>query len=108
MAGPRHQNTTDPLKRKDNWHAIDFEDVAISPQALEAIKSAARKILPHFVPTTVMTKLTLADSISLLSRNIYWEEGSGNLLLCSNLGDKHYCMDIPAEHWHFLENHAVN
>lgn len=98
----------DRHSRQDSWHAIDFEDIAISREALEAIKRAARQILPNYVPAPAMRQMTLGDSISLLSRKIFWEEGSGRLLLCSHLGGREYCMDIPPEHWRLHKSHADN
>lgn len=83
------------------WHALDPDDVAVSMQALEAIKDVARKVLPRYVPAETLDSLTVADSLTLLSREMFWEEQSDALLLCANLGDRNLCLDIPAHHWRF-------
>lgn len=84
-----------------DWHAIEFEDVAVTPKALDAIKQAARDILPKYVPPSAMENLTVADGLALLTRDLFWEEGSGRLYLCSEIGDRRICLHVPAEHWQF-------
>ncbi len=81
------------------WHSIDFEDVSISAPALEALKKAAREILPRFVPLQDLKNLTVADSLCLLTRYIFWDEESHRLSLCTELGDRRYCLYLPESHW---------
>lgn len=81
------------------WRPIDFEDVTITDQALEAVKNAAREILPRHIPHQELKKLSVADSLSLMSQNLFWEEKSGKLYLCSSLGDEQFCLNIPKGHW---------
>jgi len=90
------------------WHAVDFEDISISSQAFEAVKNAARDILPHFIPVDELRKISVADSVSLLTRNLFWDEASGNLTLCSDFGQKKYCLRIPAGHWGLKDNDAIH
>lgn len=81
------------------WHAVDFSDVAVTASALEGIKSALRSILPHHVPQTALKGITVADSLALFAQRLFWEEGSGRLLLCSEISNRRYCLDIPAGQW---------
>lgn len=83
------------------WHALEPDEVAVSEQALEAIKNVAREVLPRYVPAANLHSLTVADSLALLSRQLFWDEKSGVLFLCTDLGDKSLCMDIPPQHWQF-------
>jgi len=103
MSTPAHSHDA-PVKdllefAGSNCHAIDFEDVSISAQALDAIKQAAKTLLRRHTPVDLLQRFTVADSISLLTRRLFWEEDSGKLVMCSDLGGKHFCLRIPAEHW---------
>lgn len=83
------------------WHEISYEDVAVTDTALDAIKQAARQILPRFVPHMALEKITVGDGLALIAKDLYWEEGSGKLFLCTEIGKQRYCLHIPAEHWEF-------
>ena len=85
----------------EQWHAIDMEDIAVTPGVLEAIKGAARQILPQYVPSAALRQMTIADSLALFTQRVFWGETSGKLFICSELGDKQICLDIPSGHWQF-------
>jgi hypothetical protein len=90
------------------WRPVDFEDITISLQAFEAVKKAARDILPTVIPREDLKKISVADSISLLTRHLFWDESSGNLSLCANLGERKYCLRIPPGHWGLKDSDVVH
>lgn len=90
------------------WHAITCEDVAVTNTALDAIKRAARQLLPRHVPRESMPLLTVGDGLALMARDIFWEEDSGKLCLCTEIGQKRYCLHIPPEHWEFCVTGPVH
>lgn len=90
------------------WRPVDFEDISISSQAFEAIKKAARDILPSVIPLEELKNISVADSISLIARHLFWDERSGNLTLCSTLGEREYCLRIPAGHWGLKDEQRVH
>jgi hypothetical protein len=90
------------------WRPVDFEDISISSQAFEAIKKAARDILPTVIPLEELKNISVADSISLIARQLFWDEHSGNLTLCSTLGERQYCLRIPAGHWGLKDTQAFH
>lgn len=90
-----------PMTGKGNWHEVSTDDVAVTDTALDAIKQAARQLLPRYIPQSAMPLITVGDGLALLARDIYWDEESGGLYLCTEICQQRYCMHIPPEHWEF-------
>ncbi len=85
--------------RGGEWRRLHPEEVAISEAAMQAIHKAARQILARHVPFDKLEKVSFGDALTLLSSHIFWEEESGKLFLCSELGRSTYCLDVPADQW---------
>jgi len=83
----------------DRLHEIATEDVAISIEAMAAIKKAAAEILARFVPGDRIDGLSPSDILQLFAEKLFWNEQTGGLLMCSELGDGAICLPIPREHW---------
>ncbi|MBF0480915.1 MAG: hypothetical protein HQK81_04255 [Desulfovibrionaceae bacterium] len=83
----------------ERLHEIATEDVSISIEAVAAIKHAAVDILARFMPGDRLGGMSTADIIQLFAEKLFWNEKTGGLLLCSELGDGAYCLPIPKEHW---------
>jgi len=87
------------IAEADRLHEIATEDVSISIEAMEAIKQAGAEILARFMPGDRAGNLSLGDIIQLFAEKLFWNEQTGGLLLCSELGDGAVCLPIPKEHW---------
>ena len=98
---PHDQLPPSADQSRSQWHEIACEDVAVTNTALDAIKQAARQLLPRHVPQESLPQLTVGDGLALMARDIFWEEGSGQLCLCTEIGQRRYCLHIPPEHWEF-------
>jgi len=86
---------------KGQWHEISCEDVAVTDAALDAMKQAARRLLPQYVPQSAMSRITVGDGLALLAQDIYWDQETGRLCLCAEICQRRYCLHIPPEHWEF-------
>ena len=82
-----------------DWRRLDFEDVAISLSALQAVKETAREILAGLAPVSLRKGLTVGDAVAVMTRHVFWERGSGRLTMCAEVAGRAVCMGIPAEHW---------
>lgn len=81
-------------------HELDFEDVALSQQALTVIHRAAQAMLSRQgILTPTSGKLDPARAIALFVDKVFWDEHNGDLVMCSNMGDRHVCLPIPGRHW---------
>lgn len=87
-------------------HRIDFEDVAVSPAALEVLRRAASKLLDRFEgladflePGFDPKDLTSSHAVALFIDRIFWDERTGDLIMCSMSGGDECCVPIPREHW---------
>lgn len=79
----------------DNLHPIDLEDVAISPEALEALGAAAREVLLR----EGVDRLSLGGMLKVFAAHLFWNEAGGELLMCGEVGGRAVCLPVPAGHW---------
>jgi hypothetical protein len=87
------------IAEAERLHEIASEDVSISIEAMEAIKHAAIEILARFMPCDRLGGLSMPDIMQLFAEKLFWNEQTGGLLMCSELGDGAVCLPIPKEHW---------
>jgi hypothetical protein len=87
------------IAEEDRLHEIATEDVSISVEAMAAIKQAAVEILARFMPCDRLGSMSMPDIIQLFAEKLFWNEQTGGLLMCSELGDGAICLPIPKEHW---------
>jgi hypothetical protein len=83
-------------------HAIDMQDVALTPVGALMVSKAAKAVMARRLPSLNLDGLSLHNTLALFLDQLFWEEGSGRLLMCADLPDVCYCLPIPAEHWKVL------
>lgn len=83
-------------------HAIDMQDVALTPVGALMVRKAAKVVMGYRLPSLDVEGLSLRNTLALFLDKLYWEEGSGRLLMCADLPGVCYCLPIPAKHWKVL------
>ncbi|NCD25553.1 MAG: hypothetical protein EOL86_08185 [Deltaproteobacteria bacterium] len=83
-------------------HAIDVQDVALTPVGAHMARQAAKALMETCLPSLDMDGLSPRNTLALFLDRLYWEEGSGRLLMCADLPGVRYCLPIPARHWRVL------
>ena len=83
-------------------HAIDMQDVALTPAGALMVRKAAKAVMERRLPSLDVDGLSLHNTLALFLDQLFWEEGSGRLLMCADLPGVCYCLPIPAEHWKVL------
>lgn len=99
VQGPSAHSSPDPV-----LHAIDFEDVALSREGATLIHQGARAVMRQYMPAADSEGLTAAQAVALFVDKIFWEENSGGLIMCTEVGDKSLCLPIPRSHWKVRED----
>lgn len=80
-------------------HIIDFEDVALSPLGIQMVEHGAKALLRKFMPAVDPDKLTRAQAFAMFVSQVYWEENTGGLIMCTELKNNNLCLPIPSKHW---------
>ncbi|GEM_PF-1009478 len=94
--------------RQTMMHALDYQDVALTPTGARMVANAAREILSRYMPGCNPDKLTLDQAVAMFVDRVYWIESSGGLVMCSDLDKTSFCLPIPRDHWALREhNHVV-
>lgn len=85
---------TDPI-----LHVIDFEDVALSKVGFQILHLGGQAVLRQYMPTIDAEHLTPEQVMKMFIDQVYWEENSGGLILCTSMADTSLCLPIPKDHW---------
>lgn len=80
-------------------HAIDYEDVALSPEGAKIVHRGARVVMRQFMPAADSERLTPAQAVALFVDKVFWEESTGGLIMCTDVADRSLCLPIPKSHW---------
>ncbi|QGY40184.1 hypothetical protein GM415_08595 [Pseudodesulfovibrio cashew] len=86
--------TTDPI-----LHAIDFEDVALTPVGARMVHLGAQAVLRQYIPAVELAKLTPSQAVAMFVDQVYWEENTGGLIMCAEMAHANLCLPIPSTHW---------
>lgn len=79
-------------------HELDYEDLALTSGGLRLVRQAAQEMLRRF-GVVEPRQLSPARALALFLDHVFWEEGTGGLILCADLPDKSYCLPIPRGEW---------
>ncbi|SMF06514.1 hypothetical protein [Desulfovibrio gilichinskyi] len=85
---------------KSILHELDFQDVAISTVAVDALKRAAKAVMEKFLPGSQPEKLTESQAIAFFIDRVFWDQNSKGLILCADVATRSFCIPIPSHHWH--------
>lgn len=80
-------------------HPLDYEDVSISLPGLKLVRHAARSLMRRHMPGSDPESLTIPQAMALFVDHLFWEEGTGGLVLCMRIAAKAFCLPIPKNHW---------
>lgn len=80
-------------------HVIDYEDVNISVSAIRSLRRAADQLLSGYAPDAVERRLSPAKAVALFIDRLFWDEATGELIMCSDLAESSFCLPIPKDHW---------
>ncbi|WP_320170692.1 hypothetical protein [Maridesulfovibrio sp.] len=81
-------------------HELDFQDVAISSNAVRTLKLAAAAVMNRYMPGSRPEKLTESQAVAFFIDRVFWDEDSMGLILCADIASRSFCIPIPSEHWH--------
>lgn len=79
-------------------HELDYDDLALSAQGMRLVRRAAMDVLRRFSAVDE-GQVTLARALALFLDHVFWEEGSGGLILCADFPDQSFCLPIPRDCW---------
>lgn len=80
-------------------HVIDFEDVALSKVGIQMIHLGAQALLRQYMPEVEASHLTPDQLVHMFIDNVYWEENTGGLIMCTTVAQASLCLPIPKHHW---------
>jgi hypothetical protein len=80
-------------------HDIDYQDVSITPEGARMVMRAARTLVERHMPAKDPASLTVRECIALFLDDVFWEERSGGLVLCSALSGGSACLTLPRRCW---------
>ena len=92
----REEYTADP---SEILHEIHFEDVSISVQAITMLYRAARNLLTRHLPGSDPDALTKSTAVAMFVDQVFWNERTGELVMCSAIENLRFCVPIPGSHW---------
>lgn len=81
-------------------HELDFQDIAISTNAVKTLKKAASAVMHRYLPGSRPEKLTNSQAIAFFIDRVFWDEETRGLILCADVAQRSFCIPIPSEHWH--------
>lgn len=81
-------------------HELDFQDIAISSNAVITLKKAAIAVMQRFMPGSRPENLTNSQAVAFFIDRVFWDEDSKGLILCADIANRSFCIPIPREHWH--------
>lgn len=80
-------------------HALDLDDVALTAEGVLSLKMAAQQALQRHLSGEHLSRMSLAEAVSLFAQHMFWNEEDGGLLLCAQIGAMAMCIPIAAGHW---------
>lgn len=80
-------------------HDIDFEDVALSIEALRMVRAAAVELCRRYMPAVDHERMTYSQCVGVFLDHCFWSEETGRLILCADIAQRSVCLPIPEEHW---------
>ncbi|WP_419780542.1 hypothetical protein [Maridesulfovibrio sp.] len=81
-------------------HELDFQDVAISTNAVKTLRKAAVAVMQRFMPGSCPEKLTNSQAVAFFIDRVFWDQDTKGLILCADVAERSFCIPIPREHWH--------
>lgn len=86
-----------PEAETEDLHAMDYQDITMSAEALRLVRAAGRALLERCLPRE--GRVTASEALSMFLDRIYFNERTGDLLMCADLPGNGLCLPIPKGHW---------
>jgi len=80
-------------------HVIDFEDVALSPTGIQILQFGGKAVLRQHMPNVDTGHLSPQQVMHMFIDQVYWEEQTGGLIMCTEVEETSLCLPIPRNHW---------
>ncbi|HAS87875.1 MAG TPA: hypothetical protein DCS48_00980 [Desulfovibrio sp.] len=81
-------------------HELDFQDVAISTNAVRTLRKAAVAVMQRFMPGSRPETLTNSQAVAFFIDRVFWDQDTKGLILCADVAERSFCIPIPRDHWH--------
>lgn len=78
-------------------HVMDYQDITMSSEALRLVRAAGRALLERCQPRG--GRIRSSEALSMFLDRIYFNERTGDLLMCADLPGSGLCLPIPKGHW---------
>ncbi|CCO25343.1 hypothetical protein [Maridesulfovibrio hydrothermalis] len=88
-------------------HELDFQDVAISANAVRTLKKAAIAVMQRFMPGSRPETLTNSQAVAFFIDRVFWDQDTKGLVLCADIAQRSFCIPIPSDHWHLKDDLGV-
>jgi len=86
-----------PEAGNEDLHAMDYQDITMSAEALKLVRAAGRALIERCLPCG--GKVSATEALSMFLDRIYFNERTGDLLMCADLPGSGLCLPIPKGHW---------
>lgn len=80
-------------------HVIEYQDVNISTSAVKSLRRAANQLLASYAPEAFEQRISPAKAVAMFIDRLFWDEATGELIMCSDLAERSFCLPIPKDHW---------
>ncbi|MFW5490590.1 MAG: hypothetical protein ACNI3A_19585 [Desulfovibrio sp.] len=93
--------------RKKQLQRLDVTDISLSSRALAVIRFNVLSFFGTYAPEAVSKDPSPAKSLALLLDRLYFDQETGELIMCADLGQHNLCLPIPQKHWSFNRPYLV-
>jgi len=95
---PRHRVLEAMTREGATLHELDYEDLALSALGLRLVRRAAMAVLQRFSRVEARD-VPPSRALALFLDRVFWDEGTGGLLLCADFPGQSFCLSIPRDLW---------
>lgn len=93
------QRVLDALDRGDGAvHELDGEDVDLTEEGLGLVRRAATEVMRRLVGLNE-GELPAERALALFQDHVFWDAGSGGLILCAQLPGGSVCLPLARRCW---------
>ncbi len=86
-----------PEAGQEGLHVMDYQDITMSAEALRLVRAAGRALLERCLARD--ERVTASRALAMFLDRIYFDERTGDLLMCADLPGSGLCLPIPKGHW---------
>lgn len=83
---------------RTDLHKLDYQEISISAEALSIVRAAGRALIERHMHGE-SARFTPARALAMFLDRIYFNQRTGELLLCADVPAPGICLPIPKGHW---------